>query len=306
MEETLPMAVRGIGQPDDSPISKSAMLVVTACAVVSKEPAYARTFKDPYAAWFAAAISQEAAARLPTLDDPTLRAAFIKETERDLDGLVTHVVYRKPWITDRVQEALQAGVEQLVILGAGCDTLSLRLAQTLAQVKVFELDREPVIDFRRHVLQEHSALADNVRLLAIDFRDQDPGAVLRANGFDQNRPAAIVAEGVIEYLTGDAVERLFAFAREMGAPSSRLIFTFLATRVYEQGDIDALRNELHEGGETLKFGLVPERIDRFLSARGFRILEMATPEKIKQQIVPSVGAPVGVIPGWHLVLAERE
>jgi methyltransferase (TIGR00027 family) len=282
------------------------MLVVTACAVVSKEPAYARTFKDPYAAWFAAAISQEAAARLPTLDDPTLRAAFIKETERDLDGLVTHVVYRKPWITDRVQEALEAGVEQLVILGAGCDTLSLRLAQTLAQVKVFELDREPVIDFRRHVLQEHSALADNVRLLAIDFRDQDPGAVLRANGFDQNRPAAIVAEGVIEYLTGDAVERLFAFAREMGAPSSRLIFTFLATRVYEQGDIDALRNELHEGGETLKFGLVPERIDQFLSARGFRILEMATPEKIKQQIVPSVGAPVGVIPGWHLVLAERE
>jgi methyltransferase (TIGR00027 family) len=300
------MAVRGIGQADDSPISKSAMLVVTACAVVSKEPVYARTFKDPYAAWFAAAISEEAAARLPTLDDPTLRAAFIKETERDLDGLVTHVVYRKPWITDRVQEALEAGVEQLVILGAGCDTLSLRLAQTLSQIKVFELDREPVIDFRRRVLQEHFALADNVRLLAIDFRDQDPGEVLRANGFDQNRPAAIVAEGVIEYLTGDAVERLFAFAREMGASSSRLIFTFLATKVYEQGDIDALRNALHEGGETLKFGLVPERIDQFLSARGFRILEMATPEKIKQQIVPLVGAPVGVIPGWHLVLAERE
>jgi len=304
MEGTLPMAVRGIGQPDDSPISKSAMLVVTACAVVSKEPAYARAFKDPYAAWFASAISQEAAARLPTLDDPMVRAAFIKETERDLDGLVTHVVYRKPWITDRVREALGAGVDQLVILGAGCDTLSLRLGQTV-HVKVFELDRGPVIDFRRRVLQEHSALADNVRLLAIDSHEQDLGAMLRANGFDQNRPAAIVAEGVIEYLTGDAVERLFAFAREMGAPRSRLIFTFLATKVYEQGDIDVLRNELHEGGETLKFGLVPERIDQFLGARGFRILEMATPEKIRQETVPSVGAPVGVIPGWHLAVAER-
>jgi methyltransferase (TIGR00027 family) len=282
------------------------MLVVTACAVVSKEPAYARTFNDPYAAWFAAAISQEAAVRLPTLDDPRLRAAFIRETERDLDGLVTHVVYRKPWITARVQEALEAGVEQLVILGAGCDTLSLRLAQTLAQVKVFELDRAPVIDFRRRVLQEHSALADNVQLLAIDFTAQDPGAFLRANGFDPNRPAAIVAEGVIEYLSGDAVERLFASARELSAPTSRLIFTFLATKVYEQGDIDALRNELREGGEALKFGLVPEGIDQFLGARGFRILQMATPEKIRQEIVPSVGAPVGVIPGWHLVLAERE
>jgi methyltransferase (TIGR00027 family) len=300
------MAVRGIGQPDDSPISKSAMLVVTACAVVSKEPAYTRTFNDPYAAWFAAAISDEAAARLPTLDNAALRAAFIKDTERDLDGLVTHVVYRKPWITDRVREAVEAGVDQLVILGAGCDTLSLRLAQKLAQVKVFELDREPVIDFRRRVLQEHSALAENIRLLAIDFHDQDPGAALTANGFDQNRPAVLVAEGVIEYLTGDAVERLFAFARKMGAPGSRLIFTFLAAKVYEQGDIDALRNKLHQGGETLKFGLVPERIGQFLGTRGFRVLEMATPEKIKQEIVPRVGAPVGVIPGWHLVLAERE
>jgi methyltransferase (TIGR00027 family) len=299
------MAVRGIGQPDDSPISKSAMLVVTACAVVSKEPAYARTFNDPYAAWFAAAISQEAAARLPTLDDAALRAAFIEETERDLDGLVTHVVYRKPWITNRVRAAVEAGIDQLVVLGAGCDTLSLRLARTLARPKVFELDREPVIDFRRRVLQEHSALAENVRLLAIDLQDQDPGAVLKANGFDPTRPAVLVAEGVIEYLTGDAVERFFAFAREMGAPGSRLIFTFLATKVYEQGDIDTLRSKLHEGGETLMFGLVPGRIDQFLSARGFRTLEMATPEKIKQEIVPSVGAPVGVIPGWHLVLAER-
>jgi methyltransferase (TIGR00027 family) len=148
-------------------------------------------------------------------------------------------------------------------------------------------------------------LADNVRLLAIDLSEQDPGGLLRANGFNQNRPTAIVAEGVIEYLTGDAVERLLAFAREMSAPSSRLIFTFLATKVYEQGDIDALRKELHEGGETLKFGLVPERIDQFLSVRGFRILDMATPEKIKQETVPLVGAPVGVIPGWHLVVAER-
>lgn len=300
------MAVRGIGQSDDSPISKSAMLVVTACAVVSKEPAYTRTFKDQYAAWFAAAISQAAAARLPTLDDPAARAAFIKETERDIDGLVTHVVYRKPWITERVEAALQTGVDQLVILGAGCDTLSLRLAPALAQAQVFELDREPVIDFRRRVLLEHSALADNVRLLTIDLRDQDLGAVLRASGFDRNRPSIIVAEGVVEYLSGDAVERLFAIAHEISAAGSHLIFTFLATKVYEQGDIDALRNELHKGGETLKFGLVPERIDEFLGARGFRVLEMATPEKIKQEIVPRVGAPVGVIPGWHLVVAQRK
>jgi methyltransferase (TIGR00027 family) len=299
------MAVRGIGQADDSPISKSAMLLVTACAVVSKDPVYARTFQDPYAAWFAAAISDEAAERLPTLDDLAARAAFIEETERDLDGLVTHVVYRKPWITDRVRGALEAGIGQLVILGAGCDTLSLRLEKALAGVEVFEFDRTPVIDFRRRVLGQHGALAENVRLLTIDFDEDDLGTVLGANGFDRDKPAIIVAEAVVEYLTGDGVEGLFASARRMGAPDSRLIFTFLANKVYEPGKFDTLRDRLDEGGESLKFGLVPSEIEHFLDARGFRFLEMATPETIEREIVPLVGAPVGIIPGWHLVLAER-
>ena len=123
------MAVKGIGQSDDSPVSKSAMFVVTASAVTTKDPVYSRSYNDPYAAWFAAAISDEAAELLPTLDDPVARASFIEEAERDVDGLVTHVVYRKPWITDRVRDALEGGIQQLIILGAGCDTLSLRLGE---------------------------------------------------------------------------------------------------------------------------------------------------------------------------------
>ena len=40
------MKISGIGQPVDSPVSKSAMFVVTASAVVSKDPIYAETFCD--------------------------------------------------------------------------------------------------------------------------------------------------------------------------------------------------------------------------------------------------------------------
>ena len=61
------MAVRGIGQPDDSPISKSAMLISTACAAVSKDPIYAATFRDPFAERFAVAISDHAAGVLAGL-----------------------------------------------------------------------------------------------------------------------------------------------------------------------------------------------------------------------------------------------
>jgi methyltransferase (TIGR00027 family) len=296
------MTVKGIGQADDSLISKSAMFVITACAVASKDPNYARSYHDPYAAWFAAAISDEAVMLLPSLDDPVARAAFIEETERDVDGLLTHVVYRKPWITNPVRNALEGGIQQLVILGTGCDTLSLRLGEALAGVEVFELDRAPVIDFRRNVLSQHAALAEDVHLLAIDFDHEDLGTVLSASGFDREKPTVIVAEAVIEYITGEGAEALFVSARDMGAPGSQFIFTFLDN---ESSSFDAVRRDLDEGGETLKFSVIPSEIDQFLDTHGFRLVEMATPESIEREIIPTIGAPVGVLPNWHLVQAER-
>ena len=266
------------------------------------DPVYARSYNDPYAAWFAAAISDEAAELLPTLDDPVARANFIEETERDVDGLVTHVVYRKPWITDRVRDALEGGIQQLIILGAGCDTLSLRLGETLAGVEVFELDRAPTIDFRHRVLSQHAVMADNIHLLAIDFDHEELGSVLSASGFDRKKPTVIVAEAVIEYITGEGAEALFASVRDMGAPGSRFIFTFLDNK---SSSFDAVRRHLDEGGETLKFSVIPSKIDHFLDTRGFQLVEMATPESIEREIIPTIGAPVGIIPNWHLVLAER-
>ena len=299
------MAVKGIGQADDSPVSKSAMFVVTACAVTSKDPVYARSYNDPYAAWFAIAISDQAAELLPTLNDPVARAAFIEETEADVDGLVTHVVYRKPWITDRVRDALEGGVRQLVILGAGCDTLSLRLGEALTGVEVFELDQPPVIDFRRQVLGQHAALQENVHLLPIDFDHEDLGTLLSANGYDREKPTVIVAEAVIEYITREGAMALFASARDLGAPGSCFVFTFFANKTNESGSFDTVSRELDEGGETLKFSADPSEIGEFLDGHGYRLVEMATPESIESEIIPVIGAPVGVIPDWHLVLAER-
>jgi hypothetical protein len=54
----------------------------------------------------------------------------------------------------------------------------------------------------------------------------------------------------------------------------------------------------------LKFGLPPDRIDDFLGARGFRKLDFATPDWFRDVFIPSVGAPVGIIPGFHFVAAE--
>lgn len=298
------MTVRGIGQPDDSPVSKSAMLISTACAVVSKDPVYAAAFHDPFAERFAKAISEEAGFVLEALNEPVVRSAFIAEWEEDMDGLITHVVYRKPWIEGAVRDALADGMRQLVIFGAGCDTLSLRLAELLGDIPVFEVDQRDVIAFRNEVLADGVGVPAGVSRVGIDFSRETVRDRLADAGYDPALPTVFVAEGVMEYLTPEEVEPIFALVRDQAPKGSRFVFTFLARSVYADGSFDTLREQLDKGGETLQFGLTPEQLDDFLAAHGMRRLAFETPDMLDERMRRSVGAPVGIIPGFHFVAAE--
>ncbi|MDP6013217.1 MAG: SAM-dependent methyltransferase [Alphaproteobacteria bacterium] len=298
------MTIRGIGQPDDSPISKSAMLISTACAVVSKDPVYAEMFRDPFAERFATAISAEAGPVLATLDDAKARATFIAEWEEGMDGLITHVVYRKPWIEGAVRDALADGMRQLVIFGAGCDTLSLRLADELADLPVFEVDQQDVITFRDRVLADGDGVPTGVCRVGIDFRRQTVCEGLYGAGYHRTLPTIFVAEGVMEYLTPHEVESIFALVRDHAPIGSRFAFTFLARSVYADESFDSLRAELDRGGETLQFGLMPEQLDDFLAAYGMRRLAFDTPESLDEKMRRNLNVPVGVIPGFHFVAVE--
>ncbi len=297
------MTLSGIGQPADSPVSRSAMIIVTASAVVSKDPVYAMTFRDPYAELFATAISPEAKTVLDSLDDASARADFIAKSEIDMIGLVTHVLYRKTWIEDQVRAALAAGMRQLVIFGAGCDTLSLRLGDALDGVTVFEIDRPEIVAFRQHVLAGHAEQLAGVHMIEIDFETQTLEALVDG-GFDPELATVFVAEGVMEYLTVEEVDALIGFVTSRAPTGSRLAFTFIAGESLDDGSLDTLKAKLDEGGEPLKFRLDPNRIDQFLAARRLRRRDMITPEWVREVFAPRLGAPVDPIAGWYMVAAE--
>jgi methyltransferase (TIGR00027 family) len=59
------------------------------------------------------------------------------------------------------------------------------------------------------------------RTVSIDLRDDWPAA-LRRNGFDDTRPTAWIAEGLLVYLPPEAQDRLFDDITALSAPGSRL------------------------------------------------------------------------------------
>jgi methyltransferase (TIGR00027 family) len=168
-----------------------------------------RLFDDPLAAAFVAASGWTPSAPPGDSRVARLRAWIVARTVF-LDGLLA--------------SACQAGVRQVVLLGAGYDARAFRLPWPDG-VRCFELDTADVLDGKAAVLDAQAARPTCERItVACDLQADWPGALLAA-GFTPGDPTAWVAEGLLIYLEPDDVEALVADLSAMSAPGSRLGLT---------------------------------------------------------------------------------
>jgi methyltransferase (TIGR00027 family) len=114
-----------------------------------------------------------------------------------------------------------AGPSQAVILASGLDARAYRLDWPAGTV-VYEIDQPKVIEFKNMTMSSIGAAPTaERRTVSIDLRDDWPAA-LRRNGFDDTRPTAWIAEGLLVYLPPEAQDRLFDDITALSAPGSRL------------------------------------------------------------------------------------
>jgi methyltransferase (TIGR00027 family) len=149
------------------------------------------------------------------------------------------------------------GARQIVILGAGYDTRAARLPH--AGVRYFEVDHPATQAAKRARLAELDGYPVDAAIYeTCDFETEDPVARLVAGGLDARAPALVLWEGVVSYLTEDAVR---ATATRLAAeldPRSLIAFEFLgknyATGVRVRPEDRATRDRFGELGEPVQFG----------------------------------------------------
>jgi methyltransferase (TIGR00027 family) len=150
-------------------------------------------------------------------------------------GAVAYFNARTRHIDAIVRERIVAGIDQLVMLGAGFDSRAMRFDTQLGQTRVFEVDVADVIALKgRHLAIAGRCLPRRVVQVAIDFSTERLDKLL-SHGF---RPAArtlFLWEGVTSYLRDDDVSGVLRFVREHGGPGSTLVFDYV-TRAFFKGD----------------------------------------------------------------------
>jgi methyltransferase (TIGR00027 family) len=124
-----------------------------------------------------------------------------------------------------VRDAIAVGTTQLVILGAGYDGRAWRMTE-LTGVKVFEVDHPATQTDKRAHETQLPAPNGIVSFVSIDFERESLDSVLERAGHNRSVPTCWIWEGVVMYLTRDAMHGTLADVAKRSAPGSTLIVNY--------------------------------------------------------------------------------
>ena len=201
--------------------SRTAHLVALARALADAGLSHIPDFRDPTARVFLTEKGEKSFAKTERAfrDGQRGLAANAARVMADLMALRTTA------IDTAVRDAIAGGATQLVILGAGYDGRAWRLSE-LAGVKVFEVDHPATQSEKRAWVANLSPAVGTVSFVSIDFEREALGTVLDRAGHDPSSPTCWIWEGVVMYLTREAMHRTLAGIAERSARGSTLIVNY--------------------------------------------------------------------------------
>ena len=200
-----------------SSVGATATMVAAARAVASAEPN--PIINDPFAAPLVRAVGLDFFTRV--VDGEVTAPDAGENGERDLQLETDSIAVRTRFFDEFFLGAARDGIRQSVILAAGLDARPYRLSWPRGSV-VYEVDQPKVIEFKSATMSALSAApAADRRTVSIDLREDWPAA-LRRSGFDDAKPTAWSAEGLLMYLPPEAQDRLFDNITALSAPGSKL------------------------------------------------------------------------------------
>jgi methyltransferase (TIGR00027 family) len=210
---------------------------------------------------------------------------------------------------DALARAVERGMRQIVILGAGLDTFALRNPHGARQIRIYEADHPATQAWKYQRLAEAQiALPPWLFLVPVDFERDDLGEKLVAAGFQQNSPAFFAWLGVVPYLTQEAIGSTLHYMSSI--QNSEVVFDYMEPPEAFSKELRQLETQRSEQLEKIEERSVsrfePASIAALLRSHGFSAIEDIN----FQQIASRFGRAVqGLAPGHigvHVVHAKHE
>ncbi len=242
--------------------SITAQGIAFARAKESQKPEGERICYDPYARQF---VSRWLWATM---------SLFWGYARRRSPGVAEYLATRTRYIDDFLAECIAKGLQQLVILGAGFDSRPYRFERLKGQVRVFEVDHPATQAVKlASVKKIFGTSPNNITYVPIDFDQQHLDERMAECGYDPHLKTLFIWEGVIFYLSRDAIDGTLEFIAQHSGPGSQVIFDYIYTTAFSGGgkrtEVKSMQRYRGLTGEGLQFSIDEGAIQSFLEQRGF-------------------------------------
>jgi len=137
-----------------------------------------------------------------------------------------NAVMRQRYTEEELKKALERGVTQYVILGAGLDSFAYRRTDLAPVLRVFEVDHPATQQWKSIRLRELKIdLPANLTFVPVDFERQTLAYGLSAASHRSDLPSFVSWLGVTMYLTEAAVFETLRYIASL-APGTEIVFQY--------------------------------------------------------------------------------
>ena len=249
-------------------------------------------FRDPFAARI--------------LDDETRGGLDDMASDLSLRPMRLMIAARSRFSEETLAACVARGVRQVVVLGAGLDTFSLRNPH--AGIRVFEVDYPATQDWKRERLEQAGlAVPDTLTFAPVDFERQSLADGLAAAGFRADRSAFFQWLGVVPYLTREAISQTLDFIA--GVPESEVVFDygepFENYAEERRANVMAVAERAAARGEPWLSQFDPAEMSDLLRKAGFGVIEDLGMAALSERFYGALKQHARIGPGAHVVRARR-
>ncbi len=183
---------------------------------------------------------------------------------------------RARYCKEMLENAIETGIAQYVILGAGMDTSAYKNYDVLSKMSVFEVDHPDTQAFKKQRVEQAGLIApENLHYVPVDFSEDNLGDELKRSGFIFERRTFFSWLGVSYYMTKEQNLNMFKTISSLVPKGSSIVFDYADENIFTS-DLKRVRNMIamaKASGEPMKSCYNYYELEKALEEAGFLIYE---------------------------------
>jgi methyltransferase (TIGR00027 family) len=241
------------------------------------------------------------------LDEQTGASLSEMAADESLRPMRLFIAARSRFSEDAMADCVAGGVRQVVVLGAGLDTFSLRNPFVDLGVSVFEVDWAATQVWKRERIKAAGLIEPQSLIFApTDFERESLSEGLTRVGFKLNQPAFFQWLGVLPYLTREAVSSTLKFISKV--PQAVVVFDYAEPfqnyPAERRASVIAVAESAAARGEPWLTLFDPADLHELLRGEGFKTEDLGLPE-IAERLYGELRRDIAIGPGPHIVRAYQ-